>query len=136
MAAFARRDLATVVAAFAPDAELEFAGRSPRAKTYRGVDSIRDLLARTGPLSGGTFKAEVTDVVANDRHAIALEHATGRVGDKTLDVTSLLHFQLRDGKIVRLRSHYSDQYAVDEFWTYAVKEAMRTSVASDRSGEV
>ncbi len=106
-AAFARRDLATAVAAFAPDAELEFAGRSPSAKTYRGVDSIRDFLARTGPLSGGTFKAEVT-TSSPTTGTRSLEHATGRVGDKTLDVTSLVHFQLRDGKIVRIRSHYSD----------------------------
>jgi ketosteroid isomerase-like protein len=75
------------------------------------------LLEKLKELSGGTFKPELTDVVANERHVVALQHATGIRGTKRLDLSVCQLMRIQDGKILEVRSHYSDQYALDDFWS-------------------
>ena len=115
--AFGRSDLDTARTCFARDAVWYLPGRSPIAGEHRGVDAIMRLLGKLRADSGGTFKPELTDVVANDRHAVALQHATGTRGTKHLDITVCQLMRIRDGKILEVRSHYSDQYALDDFWS-------------------
>ncbi len=116
-AAFANRDMATLRDVFAEDAVWHFPGRSPLAGDHRGVDAILQFLGKLMQLSGGTFKVEARDVLVSDRHAVALQHATGTRNDKTLDITACQLFTIRDGKVVEIRGYYSDQYALDDFWS-------------------
>jgi uncharacterized protein len=73
-------------------------------------------LAKLGPLSGGSFKAELTDVAVGDNYVVAVQHATAEHRDKKLDITGCQLMTIEDGKIVNVRGHYSDQYALDNFW--------------------
>jgi ketosteroid isomerase-like protein len=116
--AFARGDMETIKSCFAQDAVWHMPGRSPIAGDHRGWDAIvRDFLRRLRELSGGTFKADLIDVVANDQHVVALQHATGTRGTKRLDVTACQLIRVQDGKILEVRGYYSDQYALDDFWS-------------------
>jgi len=116
--AVAARDLQTMHSLFAEDAVWHFPGRSPIAGDYRGVDAIvRDFLARVVELSGGTLTAVATDILANDRHVVVLQHSTGQRKRRGLDVTVCQVFRIQDGKIVEVTPHYSDLYALDEFWS-------------------
>lgn len=115
--AFAVGDWAAVEASFTPDAQWTLPGRSPVAGTHVGWQQIRDrFLTRLAPLSGGTFRAELLDVAAGDRFVIAVQHATASKPGRALDVTACQLMDIADGRISRVRGHYSDQEALDSFW--------------------
>jgi hypothetical protein len=49
------------------------AGRNPLAGDHRGTDEVLGYFGRTLELTGGTFRVELHDVVANvDDHAVGL----------------------------------------------------------------
>jgi len=117
-AAFAQGDMETVRGCFAEDAVWHMPGRSPLAGDHVGWDEIgHDFFAKLRKLSGGTFKSDLTDVVVNDQHAVALQHATATRGTKSLDITACQLMRIRDGRILEVQGYYSDQYALDEFWS-------------------
>jgi ketosteroid isomerase-like protein len=115
--AFARGDMETTRSCFVHDAVWHLPGRSPIAGDHQGADAIFRFFGKLRELSGGTFKAELTDVLANDRNAVALQHATATRGTKHLDVTACQVMRIQDDKILEVRGYYSDQYALDDFWS-------------------
>ena len=50
-------------------------------------------------LTGGTFRSELHDVVANDEHAVWLFAARGQREGKTLDARNVLVTHVRNGKL-------------------------------------
>lgn len=116
-AAVTARDLATIEACFTPDAVWRLPGRSAISGDHRGWAGIRDgVLAKLGPLSGNTFRAELLDIAVGDRHVVAIQHATGDYQGRRLDVTGCQLMTMRDGLIDQMRGHYSDQRMLDDFW--------------------
>jgi ketosteroid isomerase-like protein len=116
-AAFSARDLEAVEACLAPDVVWHLPGRSAIAGEHRGWAAIRDdFLVKLGTLSGGTFRAELIDLLVGDEHVVALQRATAAHEGRHLDVGACQLIRVRDGRIVDVRGHYSDQYAVDGFW--------------------
>jgi ketosteroid isomerase-like protein len=117
-AAINEGDVAAAAACFAPGAVWVLPGRGPLAGTHRGVQEIhQSFFARLGPLSGGTFRAELLDVTEGERYVVAVQRATAAHGGKTLDVTGCQLMTVEAGRITEVRGHYSDQYALDEFWS-------------------
>lgn len=116
-AAVASRDLQTAAACFTPDAVWHLPGDSPIAGDHVGWTSIRDnFLARLGPLSEGTFRAELLDVAVGERYVVAVQHATGNARGRVLDLTGCQLMTVVDGRITEVRGHYSDQEQLDAFW--------------------
>jgi ketosteroid isomerase-like protein len=116
--AVAKRDLEAARVCFAEHALWVLPGRSPIAGEHRGWDAIRDdFLVKLDPLSGGTFRVELTEVAVGDEHVVAVQHATAKHGRKRLDITACQLIKVEDGKIVEVRGHYFDQYALDGFWS-------------------
>jgi len=113
--AFARGDVEEIKDCFVHDAVWHLPGRSPIAGDHQGIDAILKFLGKLRELSEGTFRAELTDVVANNRYAVALQHATGTRYAKRLDVTACQVMRIQNGKIAEVRGYYSDQYALDDF---------------------
>ena len=77
------------------------------------------MLALLGMLverSGGTFRAEVHDVLGGQEHAVGLLRVSGRREGRDVDVPVVHVFHVRDGKLAELWIHPLDQYAIDEFW--------------------
>jgi hypothetical protein len=66
-------------------------------------------------LTGGTFRVELHDVLANDEHAVALYVARGERQGRTLEDKSVLVSHIGNGKFVETWQHSEDQYAADEF---------------------
>jgi ketosteroid isomerase-like protein len=111
-------DVATAAACFAPEAVWILPGRGPMAGTHRGVQEIyANFFARLGPLSGGTFRAELLDVAEGERYVVAVQRATGHRDGEAFDVTGCQLMTVEDGRITEVRGHYSDQYALDDFWS-------------------
>lgn len=117
-AAVADSDLAAAEACFTPDAVWHVPGHSPIAGTHRGWPEILSgMLDRLGPLSGGTFRAELVDVAVGERCIVAVQHATAALGRRRLDVTGCQVIRFAGGRITEVLGHYSDQEALDGFWT-------------------
>jgi ketosteroid isomerase-like protein len=115
--AIADRDFAAAESCFAEDVVWHLPGDSPIAGEHRGWPQIRDnFMAKLGPLSGGTFHADLVDIAIGDLFVVAVQHATASYSGKALDITACQLITVRDGLIHEVRGHYSDQEALDAFW--------------------
>ncbi|WP_308465742.1 nuclear transport factor 2 family protein [Rathayibacter soli] len=115
--AVADADFAAAESCFAPAALWHLPGNSPISGDHRGWQEIRDdFLAKLGPLSGGTFRAELLDVAIGDTYVVAVQHATASRGERLLDITGCQLIRTENDLIVDVRGHYSDQAALDAFW--------------------
>ena len=81
------------------------------------MDAILGFVAKTTELSGGSFRMEVHDVVANDDHAVALFGARAEREDRTYENRNVLVIHIRNGKLVETWLLSQDQYAADEFFS-------------------
>jgi uncharacterized protein len=115
--AFAKGDVDTLRQLFDQDAVWHVPGRSPLSGDHRGMDAILGFLARTMELTGGTFRAEVHDVVANDEHAVALYVTRGEREGRTLESRDVLVSHVRNGKLAEAWLLSANLYAVDEFFS-------------------
>jgi ketosteroid isomerase-like protein len=116
--AIADRDLEAAGACFADDAVWILPGRSAIAGEHRGWKAIHDdFLVKLQPLPGGTFKVELLDVALGDGQLVAVQRATAERDGTSLDITACLLIRVEGGKIAEIRGHYSDQYALDDFWS-------------------
>jgi uncharacterized protein len=115
--AFSTGDFEAVAALLADDIVYHFPGRGPLAGDHRGKDQVLANFAKQAELTGGTFRLEVHDIVANDDHAIVLTAARAERGDGSWEDNAVLVFHIRDGKISEAWLHPGDQYAGDEFFS-------------------
>lgn len=92
-------------------------GRSPMAGDYRGRQEIFDFLRQTARLTGGTYRAELSYVVGDEEHVVAVYRATGRRDGRELDIDQLLVFRYRGEVWDEVLAVPSDLYAFDEFWS-------------------
>jgi ketosteroid isomerase-like protein len=81
------------------------------------VDAILGFVAKTMGLSGGSFRMEVHDVVANDDHAVALFGARAEREGRSYENRNVLVIHIRNGKLVETWRLSQDQYAADEFFS-------------------
>ena len=116
-AAVAAGDLAAVAACFHADAVWRLPGTNALSGTHRGWPAIRDdLLARQGPLSGGTFRAHLLDLAVGDQYIVAIVQAIAECAGRRLDQTVCQLMRVQQGKIVEVRGHYADEAALNAFW--------------------
>ena len=84
--------------------------------TTAGVDAILAFFGKTMERSGGTFRMEVHDVVANDDHVVAMYGARAEREDRTYENRNVLVIHIRNGKLTDTWLMSQDQYAADEFF--------------------
>lgn len=114
--AFGQGDLATLETLFAPDVVWHEPGRNPVSGTYEGWSELAGLFVAYAERSGGTFSAELEDVLANDERAISIARVRGTRNGHELDQGDHLVCRIVDGRIAEARVLYHDQHAVDAFW--------------------
>jgi uncharacterized protein len=114
--AFSRGDMQALRELFDPDIVWHTPGRSQLAGDYRGVDAVLGFFGRTMELTGGTFRVEVHDVVANDEHVVGLHAVTAERDGKTLLDNNTLVCHVRDGRTSEVWQFWTDQYAADAFF--------------------
>jgi ketosteroid isomerase-like protein len=102
---------------FTSDVKYHAPGRSPVSGDYNGVDEVLGAFAKLFELTGGTFKTELHDVLANDEHGVALAPASAQRDGKTFHDNGVLVFHFRDGKVSEFWLHSFDLYAGDEFFS-------------------
>jgi len=115
--AFGAGDMDTLNELFADDIVWHVGGRSPLAGDYEGKDAVFAFFAKTMEMTGGTFRIEVHDILANDDHGVAMVVARGEREGKTLEDRGVQVLHVRDGMATESWFHPGDTYAVDEFWS-------------------
>ncbi len=115
-AALGRGDVEAATKDWAPDIIWHFPGRGVFAGEYRGTPEFLAVLGRVMELTGGTYRTELHDVLANDDHAVALLTVHAERDGKTLQDNEVLTIHMRDGKAAEVWIVHTDQYAVDEFF--------------------
>jgi uncharacterized protein len=66
-------------------------------------------------VTGGTFRVELHDVLANDAHAVAIYVSRGQREGRTLDNKNVLVSHIRNGRLTEAWQLSEDQYAADDF---------------------
>lgn len=116
-AAFEKGDLDTLRGLFADDIVWHSPGKGPLSGDYRGIEDVFGLFGKVLELSGGTFRNEIHDILADDEHGVALVTATGERKGKTLNDKQAHVFHVRDGKVTEFWLQTFDLYTNDEFWS-------------------
>ena len=116
--AFNSADLNTLTELFDESAVWHLPGRSSFADDYQGRDATLAYFGQLGQETGGTFRAELERLVADDDdRVVGIQRSTADRNGKHLDVGDSIVFEVRDGRITDGREHFDDLYAWDEFWS-------------------
>jgi ketosteroid isomerase-like protein len=115
--AFNSADMNTLTEVFDDGMVWHLPGRSRFADDYQGRDATLAYFAQLGQETGGTFRAELQHLLADDEdRVIGIQRSTGERNGKHLDVGNCIVFQLKNGRVTDGREHFHDLYAWDEFW--------------------
>jgi ketosteroid isomerase-like protein len=114
--AFNTGDVETLRQLFADTTVFHEPGRSPISGDYQGLDQVLGFFGTLAERSGGTFRATLHDVVANDEHAVGLHSSDAERDGRAVRSPTVLVFHVRDGRITETWSHHYDQHDFDAFW--------------------
>jgi ketosteroid isomerase-like protein len=116
--AFNSGDMETLIEIFDEGAVWHLPGRSSMADDYQGRDATLAYFGQLAQETGGTFRAELERLLADDDdRVVGIQRSTADRDGKHLDVGNCIVFQLKDGRITDGREHFHDLYAWDEFWS-------------------
>lgn len=115
--AFAKGDLAALSELLAGNVIWHVQGVGPLSGTYNGRDETFGFFGRLAEETGGTFRLDVHDVLANDEHAVALCTLSASRGNKSIEVPVANVSHMRDGKVTEFWATTTDPQASIDFWT-------------------
>jgi ketosteroid isomerase-like protein len=116
--AFNSGDMETLTELFDESAVWRTPGRSSLAGDHQGRDAAFGYFGRLGQETGGTFQAELQQLLAgDDGRVVGIHRCSGERDGKQLGVDCCLVFQVEDGLITEGTEHFRDLYAWDEFWS-------------------
>jgi uncharacterized protein len=115
--AFATGDIDTVLSLFAPDITWYVSGDSQVSGEYHGHQEVMAFLGKTMEMTGGTFRVEVHDIVANDTRGAVMVTAYGQRDGKSLEMPEVHAWRLADGKATEFRTFVEDSAETDRFFS-------------------
>ncbi len=115
-AASAAADLATMTELIADDVTWHVTGTGPLSGIYHGRDEVFGFFGRLAEETGGTFRLDVHDVLADDEHTVALCTLSATRAGKSLEVPVANVHHIRDGKTTEFWSATADPEATIGFW--------------------
>jgi uncharacterized protein len=115
--AFAKGDLATMSELMADDIVWHVKGVGPLNGDYRGRDQVFGFFGRLAEETGGTFRLDVQDILANDEHTAVLATLTASRGGKSIE-TMVVNVSRNDGdgRITEFWGATTDPEAATSFW--------------------
>lgn len=117
LAAFSAGDMDALAEVFHPDVVWRIGGRHLLAGETRGREETFVRFGREFELTGGTYRPQLQNVLANDDNTVALLHVTASREGKQLDMDNVIVFRIADGVITEGRVFVADPPAYDEFWS-------------------
>ncbi len=115
--AFGKGDLDAVKELFADDIVWHATVAGPLNGDYKGVDEVLGFFGKLMQETGGTFKQEIHDLLANDEHGVGIVSVSAERNGKRLDGARSVHvFHMKDGKMTEFWVAPLDGDALAEFW--------------------
>jgi ketosteroid isomerase-like protein len=115
-AAFGRGDVDGYLRPCTADFRFNVPGRGAIAGTFRGREGVYELARKAMEGTGGTFREDVEDVLANDRHAVVLaRHSFTRDGQPKEYRTAHV-YDVRDGQLAECWEQPRDPAAFEDAW--------------------
>jgi uncharacterized protein len=107
----------TVSELIADDTVWHILGQSQLAGDYKGKEAVFGFFGKLMDLSGGTFRLEVHDILANDEHGATLVTERAERNGKSW-VSRAVHVTHPDseGRVKEFWAFQEDQRAADQFW--------------------
>lgn len=115
--AFATGDYPRALALCDPKVTFQIAGKSKLAGKYDATNFVSGLVSKWSELSGGQYKLEVHDILASDRHAVALASVKFTRQGQTLEYRSAQVWRIENGKPVAWYEYLRDGYQFDTIWS-------------------
>ena len=116
-AAFGSGDLATLGELIADDAVWHAQGVGPLSGDYHGRDQVFGFFGRLAEETGGTFRLDVHDILANDEHTAVLATLTASRNGKSIEVPVVnVSHNDGNGKITEFWTSTTDPQAALDFW--------------------
>ncbi|MBS1962685.1 MAG: nuclear transport factor 2 family protein [Bdellovibrionales bacterium] len=116
--AFGAGDYARALTFCDPKVTFQISGKSKLAGKYDATNFVSGLVAKWKELSGGQYKLEVHDVLASDRHAVALASVKfARKNGETAEYRSAQVWRIENGKPVAWYEYLRDGYQFDAIWS-------------------
>jgi ketosteroid isomerase-like protein len=115
--AFARGDMTALNDLLSDDIVWHNGGNNILSGDYEGKEAVLGFFGRLVQETGGNFKNEIHDMLANDDHGVALVNQSATRGDKSLEGRSVHVFHMSDGKMTEFWAFPEDQNLTDDFWT-------------------
>ena len=116
--AFNAQDMAALSELMDANCVQHMAGSNPVfSGDHVGRDNVFAMYGRLGEVSGGTFRADLEHVWANDDTAIAIYRATAERDGKRLDMRNALEFAISNSVVTELTDIPDDADEQDAFWS-------------------
>lgn len=110
-------DMETIESMVTDDFVLHDVGRNPVAGDYKGREGLMEFLGKGFEITGGTLKAELKRVLADDEFAVSFEQFSASRDGRTLDVEDYTIWRFQSGQVVEMTLLTTNPYAHDEFWS-------------------
>ena len=117
--AFARGDIAGVLAIFAEDILWHVPGRGPISREYRGHAEVLEFFNRFMELSGATFRIQIDDVLANRERVVVLCTESAQRAGRSWSSPQVHVWTVKSGRVRVFWQYQGDQQTEDEFWSLA-----------------
>jgi ketosteroid isomerase-like protein len=115
-AAFSTGDLNTVFGLFADDMVWHNGGDNQLTGDFRGHEEIMGFFGKLMDVTGGTFRLDIHDVLANDAHGTVLLTAHAERDGQPMSVREVNIWHLADGKTTEFWSFPEDSVAIDRMF--------------------
>ncbi len=112
-AAFAAGDIAAIMSTWTDDVTWHQSGNNPLAGDYEGKEAVAGYLAGIVQKTGGTFRAELRNVLADDTNGYSLHKGTATIDGDDLESWSVLGYRFIDGKVSEIWTFDYDQRISD-----------------------
>jgi uncharacterized protein len=100
-----------------PKVTFQIAGKSPLAGKYDATTFVSGLVSKWKELSGGQYKLEVHDILASDRHAVALTSVKFLKNGQSVEYRSAQVWRIENGKPVAWYEYLRDTNQFDAIWS-------------------
>lgn len=115
LAAFAVGDLAAAAGYYSDDVVFHLNGRGPVAGDHHGFSGFVEAFSKVmGAVD--SYRQEVHDVIASERHSVGLLTSVATRGEEALTSEIVTVLTWRDGKVVDERIIAVDPYVADAFY--------------------
>jgi ketosteroid isomerase-like protein len=129
-AAFARGDVAAVMAAFDDDILWHVPGRGPLSGDYRGQADVLRFFQHFLQLSGGSFRIDIDAVMARDDRVVVLVTESAERQGRRWSSPQVHVWTVKNGLCTVFWQFQGDQQTEDEFWAAAQRASAAASAAA------